>query len=576
MYLYNRTSFTCAVGIFTTAWSLIASFHGFYFFYSIVNLTIEELLFFLILLMTCTMVAIFFHLSHFGLFHRFGLSGFTRPIRIINNNFDKNYIFLNYNSVEDKNIKEVFTSLSSLSVNNLFIAIIYTTLVVIAMATSIYVYFKDFEKVIFCLIGSIFASLIIGYCTSLITEYFTGPFKVRLQQILFQKSIHVKTRSILSFKIKSIFILLLVFTSMIILMILIRRSERMIFQIIIFISLSLSTVGLLIFLIINTISISLSNINVATKNLASGGTGMFFPPFSDKEFMIFSENYNRAALEINDIRTDLERKISARTEELSAAYENVNRLYGQIQTDLNLAKRIQKRIMPESFEGIDDLELAIHYYPMTDIGGDIYDIFQLRPGYIRIFLADAIGHGIQAALITMIIKGEYEKVKNLESPRVLLERINESFIDVYFILNAFFSCIVLDIDLENRKIRYSSAGHPDQIHICNNSIDMLRHTGKLIGIVKDTRYEIVEKKIYEKDKILLYTDGLFEQFNDRDEGFTEQHIHELVKQNMSASIHELHNIIITGIKDFMRNNYDISNSDDVTLIGIEIKDKRFN
>ena len=40
---------------------------------------------------------------------------------------------------------------------------------------------------------------------------------------------------------------------------------------------------------------------------------MFFPPFSDKEFMIFSENYNRAALEINDIRTDLERKISKRT-----------------------------------------------------------------------------------------------------------------------------------------------------------------------------------------------------------------------------------------------------------------------
>jgi sigma-B regulation protein RsbU (phosphoserine phosphatase) len=292
--------------------------------------------------------------------------------------------------------------------------------------------------------------------------------------------------------------------------------------------------------------------------------------------MIFSENYNRAALEINDIRTDLERKISKRTEELSAAYENVNRLYGQIQTDLNLAKRIQQRIMPENFEGIDDLELAIYYYPMTDIGGDIYDIFQLRPGYIRIFLADAIGHGIQAALITMIIKGEYEKVKNIESPRVLLERINESFIDVYFILNAFFSCIVLDIDLENRKIRYSSAGHPDQVHICNNTFDILRHTGKLIGLVKDTRYEIAEKKIYAKDKILLYTDGLFEQFNDRNEGFSEQHIHDLVKQNVSASIQDLHNIIITGIRDFMGNNYEISISDDITLLGIEITGKRFN
>ncbi len=575
-YLYKKTSFACAIAIFTTSWSLIASFHGFYFFISLADLSFEDLLYFLSILMVFTMAAIFLHLCHFGLFHKFGCSGFTKSIQTINKNFDNKYIFLNYKSVNDKDIKELFAVLSSLSVKNLLTGILYTMLVVIAMWTVTYLHFNDLEKLIFSVIGGIFATLIIGYCTSLITDYLTGPYKVRLQQILFQRSIPVKAKNILSFKIKSIFILFLVFSSMIILMILIRHSEQMIFQIVIFIMISLSTVGLLIFLIINTINISLSNINSAAKNLASGGPGMFFPPFSDKEFMLFSNNYNHAALEINDIRGDLERRINKRTKELSVAYENVNRLYSQIQTDLNLAKRIQQRILPENFENIKGLELAVHYYPMADIGGDIYDIYQLRPGYIRIFLADAIGHGIQAALITMIIKGEYEKVKNIESPPLLLERINESFIDVYYILNAFFSCVVLDIDLVDRKIRFSSAGHPDQIHICNNSIENLRHTGKLVGIVKDTHYDMVEKELRGNDKFLLFTDGLFDQCNDREEVFTEFQIHELVKKNTARSIQTIHNLIIHRIRDLLGNNYGSSICDDITFIGVGLKDTALN
>ncbi|OHD68975.1 MAG: hypothetical protein A2W19_07055 [Spirochaetes bacterium RBG_16_49_21] len=571
-YFYKKVSFAGAVAIFTTTWSLIASFYGFYFVLSVVNFTVEELLYFLTILTACTVMAIFLHLSHFGLFHKWGFSGFTRSIRLINKYFDRGYIFSNYKRIENQTVEEVFSVLNSLSVNNLFIAITYTALVIIVMAVVTYFRFREFDRVLFTIIGGVFASLIIGYCTSLITEYFTGPYKVRLQQILFQRSIHVRTRNILSFKIKSIFILFLVLSSMIILMILIRHSEKALFQIIMFIFLSLITVGLLIFLIINTISVSLSSINHAAKNLASGGAGMFFPPFSDKEFMIFSDNYNRAVLEINEIRADLERKISKRTEELSAAYEHVNKLYRQIQTDLNLAKRIQKRIMPENLDGIEGLNLAIHYYPMADIGGDIYDIFQLRPGHIRIFLADAIGHGIQAALITMIIKGEYEKVKNIKSIQALLEIINSSFIDVYYTLNAFFSCILMDVDLHKRKIRYASAGHPDQIHVCNNTIEILRHTGRLIGIKEDTRYEIVEKNIYENDKILLFTDGLFEQFNDREEGFTERHILELVKKRMSSPIYDLHNTIIAAMKEFLGENYEQSICDDITMIGIEIKE----
>ena len=121
-------------------------------------------------------------------------------------------------------------------------------------------------------------------------------------------------------------------------------------------------------------------------------------------------------------------------------------------------------------------------------------------------------------------------------------------------------------------MRYSSAGHPDQIHVCNNVISILRHTGKLIGIKQDTRYECVQRDINELDKILLYTDGLFEQYNDRDEAFTEQNIREMIEEHSSDSIRDLNNAIIKNMKEMIGGN-EKSLRDDITLIGIEIQQR---
>jgi serine phosphatase RsbU (regulator of sigma subunit) len=569
--IYKRTSFTFAIAIMTTTWSWVASFYGFFFVYATVNFLKQELIFLLTVLIICTGIAVTLHLLHFGLLHKFGFSGFTKTIRLVNNFFEDKYVFVQYKILTDKEIEDVYMGVSGLPRDNMFTAFKYTAMVILALVALIYVYSHEIEKVLMILAGGFFSSLIISYCTFLLTEYFTGPYKMRLEQILFERSILIETKNLLSFKYKSIVNLLLILVSMINLGILISRSDKSVLVIIFFIALSLVTVGLLIFLMLNILRISLDTINKSTKRLAGGGSGMFFPPFNDREFITFSENYNRAAMEINEIRTDLEKKIKQRTDELSKAYESLNKAYGQIQADLTMAKRIQKRIMPDDFENMDGVDLSVDYYPMADIGGDIYDIFMLRPGYIRVFLADAIGHGIQAALITMIIKGEYEKVKTIEDTQELLQWLNKSFFDLYITLNAFFSCILIDIDIENMKLRYSSAGHPDQIHLADGSIDILKHTGKLIGIKRDAEYEFFEKDIRSNDKILLYTDGLFEQFNERDEGFTEMNIIDLVEKNKTRPVQDLNAVIIGKLKDFMGGKDEISVRDDITLIGIQVR-----
>jgi len=570
IFIYDRSSFAFTIALFTTTWSWVTSFYGFFFVHATVNFQRDEMLYVISALIICTGIAVILHLCHYGMLYRFGFPGFSKTIRLINKYFDKKHIFVNFKDISSSEIEEVYSAILTLPRNNFFTGLFYTALVVLSLIGLIYYYSGDCDQVVFILLGGIFASVIICYCTFLLTEYFSGPYKMRLEQMLFERSIKIKQRVLLSFKYKAIFMLMVVLFSMMNLTILIRRSEKSLLVIIGFITLSLITAGLLLILMLNILRISLETINRSTKKLASGGSGMFFPPFSDKEFSIFSENYNHAAVEINEIRTDLERKIRERTEELSNAYDNLNKAYSQIQADLTLAKRIQKRIMPENFDSFEGLKLNVHYYPMADIGGDIYDVFQMTPGYIRFFLADAIGHGIQAALITMIIKSEYEKVKTIEDARELLEWLNKSFTDLYITLNAFFSCVIVDIDTKNNILRYASAGHPNQIIVLNNSIEMLKHTGKLIGIKRDTKYEFVEKEIHPHDKLFLYTDGLFEQFNEREEGLTEQDIANIVEHNKHLSAGIIDEALIKRLREYIGIKDNLQLRDDITLISIEI------
>ncbi|EMG22411.1 stage II sporulation protein E domain protein [Leptospira interrogans serovar Copenhageni str. LT2050] len=59
-----------------------------------------------------------------------------------------------------------------------------------------------------------------------------------------------------------------------------------------------------------------------------------------------------------------------------------------------------------------------------EVGGDLYDLFEIRPGVLRVFIADATGHGIQAALLTMTLKGILESIKKkIRIPEVFSQNL---------------------------------------------------------------------------------------------------------------------------------------------------------
>jgi len=571
----KRVSFCFAVALFSTTWSWIAAFYGFYFVYATAEFSSFELHVVTVSALSGTGGAILLHFVSYGLLHPFGLSGFSKSVRTVNTYLDSNYVFVNYKNIENSEIEKIYRAVSYLPGNNFITACFFTIMVIVGYGCAYCIYGEvnahsgKFSNLSFLIMGGVFAVIIIGYFTYIITDYLTGPYKRRLEEILFEKMGLIQSRYILSFRQKSVYTLVLISFSMVLLTIFIWESEKPIFQIVLFICLSLFAIGLLIFLSMNTVNIALTKINKSTKRLAQGESGMYFPTFSDRELIIFSHHYNRAAVEINEIRADLEKKISERTEELSTAYNKLNDAYRQIQADLMLAKRIQNSILPKNFKSITGVKPVIHYYPMGEVGGDIYDIIELTPGYFRIILADAAGHGVQAALVTMIIKGEYEKIKYHRDPSVLLEILNNSFLHLYESLNVFFSCIIVDIDLRRNKVIYTSAGHPDQYLIHGDEIITLSHTGKLVGILKGTNYESVTLDLNPDDKLVLFTDGLFEEFDRNEEEFGENRILKIIEGGKSSNPDIIIESILSSLRDFLGRD-EVSRNDDITIIGIEI------
>ncbi|HOO70734.1 MAG TPA: SpoIIE family protein phosphatase [Spirochaetota bacterium] len=569
--LVQKTSFGFSVAFISTLWVYPAASYGYYIFYATVDLGKEELDFSLTALVLGTIVALLVHFIHYGLMYRIRIPGFSRSIRLMNRELSDDRIFKDDYNPGKESVIELYDNVVLLPRNNLVAASTYTLSVILFLVFGFQFMFNDdLMSSVYIVMGGCFTVLIHGYFVFNVTEYLVGPYKERLEKIIFNYEMDFRNRYLLSVRNKSLFAVMLVFLCMIILTIFIMVSEKPLLQVFIFIVLSVIAVGLLIFLSINKITISLTEINRATKELAAGGDGLYFPPFLDRELVTFSYHYNRAALEINEIRADLQKKVDERTEELKKAYDRLNSMYKQVQEDMQLAKKIQSRVLAKNFNSVREIKTYIQYYPMSEVGGDIYDISEIRPGYVRIFLADAAGHGVQAALVTMIIKGEYEKVKESADAAALLQSLNDSFLDLYEILSVFFSCVIIDLDLANKKLYYSSAGHPDQVLIRGGKVVRLVHTGKLVGIVKGATYQITENEIGSGDRLLLFTDGLFEQFNENDDVYGEENLRRAIEKGKGLTIEELMYSVITGVDVFIGGKNKISLHDDVTIIGIQI------
>lgn len=243
-----------------------------------------------------------------------------------------------------------------------------------------------------------------------------------------------------------------------------------------------------------------------------------------------------------------------------------------ISKDLNMSKAFLERLMGVRFND-SSFDCHVHYDPLLAIGGDVYLVHQLDDGRIRLFLADATGHGINASLNSISIMSEYNLMRNIEkSPAELLFMLNNRFLQMDKEQHIVFTCCIVDVYPDSEKLVFASAGHPPQVLVTpHKKVEQLQARGVIIGMARDVPYENSEKDFVPGSKLLLFTDGLTENYtevtSERREAHDEEYLYKIIEEMKTpASMRSYCNEILARMKGKGRRKR--QEDDDLTMISL--------
>jgi sigma-B regulation protein RsbU (phosphoserine phosphatase) len=241
-------------------------------------------------------------------------------------------------------------------------------------------------------------------------------------------------------------------------------------------------------------------------SLASGVDAYLLRPFDPAELVA-----QVRALVRNKERHD---RLSEKTAEVHRINKRLQQAYQQIDQELELARRIQESFLPRKLPELPQVRFAVHYQPCNRVGGDFYDIFRLDEQHLGFYVADAMGHGVPASLLTVFVKTGVRAKEitgsqyRLVPPDEVLHRLNRDLIAQQLSDMPFITMVYVLYNHRDGILHFSRSGHPYPLHIPREGEPrLLQIEGSLLGVF-DTRYAVRTEQLKPGDKVLLYTDGM--------------------------------------------------------------------
>ncbi|MFQ6116436.1 MAG: SpoIIE family protein phosphatase, partial [bacterium] len=242
-----------------------------------------------------------------------------------------------------------------------------------------------------------------------------------------------------------------------------------------------------------------------------------------------------------------------------------------LREELALARQVQESMLPQDLPKTNGFSFAAKYLPALEIGGDFYDVLKVDHDKVAVLIADVTGHGIQAALSTILLKSAFSMFLNPEaSPADVLKSMNSI---LYSVLprNTFVAAMVVTIDTSTGQCRIANGGipHPYLLRRNDRQLERVTANGLLLGITSDDLYNPTEEisiKLEKRDCLILYTDGLSEAENEKEQPFDSEKMKQIILKNCDKPSGEILERLTTAVKKFSKPEH---KWDDITVIGIE-------
>ncbi|MEN6308555.1 MAG: PP2C family protein-serine/threonine phosphatase [Anaerohalosphaeraceae bacterium] len=245
----------------------------------------------------------------------------------------------------------------------------------------------------------------------------------------------------------------------------------------------------------------------------------------------------------------------------------------QLQEQLKIAGAVQRNFLPQTLPATDKVRFAHVYHPAEWVSGDIFDAARLDETNIGFYIADAVGHSVPAALLTMFLKHTavlretHGNQYHIFPPKEVLDHLNRQMIKQHLkgCLFATVCCCLLNTD--TMKLSFARAGHPYPLLLRPGQDPQPLHSrGGLLGVFEEMEFEQVTVPVQSGDKILLYSDGVEPLIGEVNNGgkfrFTDLFLN-LCDMPVMSMMSTMEN----AIASWRRTS---SEADDITLLAVEI------
>ena len=231
--------------------------------------------------------------------------------------------------------------------------------------------------------------------------------------------------------------------------------------------------------------------------------------------------------------------------------------------DLALARRIQQRFLPQSAPAIGGYQIAESYSAARVIGGDYFDFFNYRDGRAGIVIADVSGKSVSGALYMARLSVQVRALaRHMTGPHELLAGLNRK---LYQELEPgmFVTMLAAALEPEAGTLEFSCAGHPPPLlRAADGRVSEIAAPGALpLGAMNDVQFAQHSVALAPGSCVLLYTDGLDEAHNERQELFGKERVIEALGRGGDAQ-----DVLDSMLVDLARFTAGEAQSDDLTLI----------
>jgi len=234
--------------------------------------------------------------------------------------------------------------------------------------------------------------------------------------------------------------------------------------------------------------------------------------------------------------------------------------------ELEIAREIQRYILPPCFPELGNFEMAAEYRPAREVGGDLYDFeWDTENGVLQIAVGDVSGKSIPAALYGAVFSGQMRALlARALAPAETLALLNSGLISRYQVSN-YVAVSHLRISLRDGAARMANGGMPYPFLARDGVVSRLEVGGVPLGLLEDTRYDEESFFMARGDLILLFSDGAPDAMNPAGEIFGERRLEESLRLHSRLPIQECVQALFRDVSTFVQ---DAEVQDDVTLLAV--------